>query len=215
MRKFRRVPPLFLRNREPFLGRTKTKSVGYALTGLKDHSEHEQLLALKNCGCSQIFQEAISVRTLQIQRPQFQAALKALGCGDELVVLNVFCLAGSVEEILGLIKNLYEKGISLRTIDGAVNTRLLQDEGLALIGILSSLLEAERSLIQERKYERFQERNKDGVNIGGRPKTNPIKENLVLRLRREGCSYRSIRAQTGLALSTIRRIIMENEALAA
>ena len=37
------------------------------------------------------------------------------------------------------------------------------------------------------------------------------KEALVLRLRNEGQSYRSIREQTGLALSTIRRIILEGE----
>ena len=46
-----------------------------------------------------------------------------------------------------------------------------------------------------------------------RPKTNQAKERLVLRLRDEGCSYRSIREQTGLALSTIRRIIAEQEAV--
>ena len=37
------------------------------------------------------------------------------------------------------------------------------------------------------------------------------KEALVLRLKEEGCSYRSIRKQTGLALSTIRRIIVEQD----
>ena len=42
-------------------------------------------------------------------------------------------------------------------------------------------------------------------------KTNEAKEGLVTRLRNEGCSYRSIRSQTGLALSTIRRIILDSE----
>ncbi len=55
-------------------------------------------------------------------------------------------------------------------------------------------------------------RRSAGGNLGGRPKTNEAKERLVLRLRDEGCSYRSIREQTGLALSTIRRIIAEQEA---
>ena len=32
-----------------------------------------------------------------------------------------------------------------------------------------------------------------------------------MRLRNEGCSYRSIRTQTGIALSTIRRIILDGE----
>ena len=42
---------------------------------------------------------------------------------------------------------------------------------------------------------------------------NIEKEVLVLRLRDEGCAYRLIRQQTGLALSTIRRIIVEQDVL--
>ena len=38
-----------------------------------------------------------------------------------------------------------------------------------------------------------------------------LKESLVIRLRNEGYSYRSIRSQTGIALSTIRRVILEGE----
>ena len=51
--------------------------------------------------------------------------------------------------------------------------------------------------------------------MGGRPKTNTEQEALVVRLREEGCSYRSIRKQTGLALSTIRRIIVEQKTIEA
>ena len=69
----------------------------------------------------------------------------------------------------------------------------------------------DRSLIQERTLESIQHRRETGGNLGVRPKTNQAKERLVLRLREEGCSYRSIREQAGLALSTIRRIIAEAE----
>ena len=80
------------------------------------------------------------------------------------------------------------------------------------IALLSGLAEVERSLIQERTLESIQLRRSTGGNLGGRPKTKEAKECLVLRLRDEGCSYLSIREQTGLALSTIRRIIAEQEA---
>ena len=62
--------------------------------------------------------------------------------------------------------------------------------------------------------ESIEHRKATGGSIGGRPKTNQAKERLVLHLRDEGCSYRSIREQTGLALSTIRRIIAEQELMA-
>ena len=41
--------------------------------------------------------------------------------------------------------------------------------------------------------------------------TSNKKESLLLRLRKEGESYRSIKEQTGLALATITRIIKEQE----
>ena len=73
------------------------------------------------------------------------------------------------------------------------------------------MAELERSLIQERTLESIQHLREIGGNLGGLPKTNQAMERLVLRLREEGCSYRSIREQTGLALSTIRPIIAEAE----
>ena len=40
-----------------------------------------------------------------------------------------------------------------------------------------------------------------------------LKQSLVLRLRSEGESYRSIKEQTGLSLATITRIVKEQEAV--
>ena len=82
------------------------------------------------------------------------------------------------------------------------------------IGLLTGLNEVEREMTRDRVMESIEHRKATGGSIGGRPKTNQAKERLVLRLREEGCSYRSIREQTGLALSTIRRIIAEQEAVA-
>ena len=82
------------------------------------------------------------------------------------------------------------------------------------ISLLTGLNEVEREMTRDRVMESIEYRKATGGSIGGRPKTNQAKERLVLRLRDEGCSYRSIREQTGLALSTIRRIIAEQEAVA-
>ena len=50
-------------------------------------------------------------------------------------------------------------------------------------------------------------RRANNGDLGGRPKTSNKKEKLVLRLRDEGETYRKIRDQTGLGLTTIKRII--------
>ena len=161
-----------------------------------------------------VFQETISTRVKEKERPQLMAALAALDEGDELVVSKMDRLGRTQVEVVNRIHDLQEKGIHIRTLDGLINTRGLGKFAPVLIGLLSGLAEVERSLTRERTIESIQHRREKGQSLGGRPKTSNAKEGLVLRLRKEGCSYRSIREQTGLALSTIRRIIVEQDAVA-
>ena len=117
----------------------------------------------------------------------------------------------SVIKDIDTLCNLQGKGIHVRTTDGAINTRILGKFAPIFIGLLSGLVGIDRQMAIKRTKESINHRRKTGGNLGGRPKTNNEKEGLVLRLRNEGCSYRSIRKQTGLALSTIRRIIVEQD----
>ena len=73
-----------------------------------------------------------------------------------------------------------------------IKTRVLGKFAPLLIGLLSGLGEVERQMVIERTQESINHRKETGGNLGGRPKTNDDKEGLVLRLRSEGCSYRSI-----------------------
>lgn len=92
-----------------------------------------------------------------------------------------------------------------------INTEFLGKFASSVIGLLSGIGEIDRQMAIERTSESIYYRRQTGGNLGGRSKTNNEKEVLVLHLREEGFSYRSIRKQTGLALSTIRRIIVEKD----
>lgn len=185
------------------------RSVGYARVSTSHQSVDAQVSLLKAEGCSVVFHEVVSTRVKEDDRPQLQSALNALVDGDELVVAKLDRLGRDQRSVINRLHDLQERGIHIRTLDGLVNTRGLGKFAPILIGLLSGLAEVERSLIQERTLESIQHRRETGGNLGGRPKTNQAKEKLVLRLRDEGCSYRSIREQTGLGLSTIRRIILD------
>ena len=132
--------------------------------------------------------------------------------GDELVITALSRLGRTQREVINRLHDLQERGIHVRTLDGLVNTKAMGKMAPVLIGLLTGLNEVEREMTRDRVMESIEYRKMTGGSIGGRPKTNQAKERLVLRLRDEGCSYRSIREQTGLALSTIRRIIAEQEA---
>ena len=132
--------------------------------------------------------------------------------GDELVITALSRLGRTQREVINRLHELQERGIHVLTLDGLVNTKAMGKMAPVLISLLTGLNEVEREVTRDRVMESIEHRKATGRSIGGRPKTNQAKERLVLRLRDEGCSYRSIREQTGLALSTIRRFIAEQEA---
>ena len=158
-----------------------------------------------------MFAEKVSSRAPLEKRHQLRACLEMLREGDELVFSKLERLGRSQVEVVNRLADLQEKGIHIRTLDGLINTRGLGKLAPLVIGLLMGLSEVERSLIQERTRESVEHRRKTGGNLGGRPRTSDKKERLVLRLRSEGESYRSIRDQTGISVSTIQRILHNQE----
>ena len=191
------------------------KIIGYSRVSGSTQTTDTQVAALKEAGCEVVFEETVSSRKAERDRPQLQAALTALRSGDELVITKLDRLGRSQVEVVNRLHELQAQGINVRTLDGLVNTAGLGQFAPILIGLLSGLAEVERSLIQERTRESVEFRRKTGGNLGGRPKTAPKKEKLVLRLREEGESLRGIREQTGLAVATIRKILERNKEVAA
>ena len=189
------------------------KQIGYARasSASSKFGLETQVAALREAGCDQIFQETISTRVKDIDRPQLQLALGALKEGDEIVFVKLDRGFRTQKETINVLHDLQEQDKHVRTLDGLINTKGLGKFAPILIGLLSGLNQVERSMIAERQAESIQYRKEIGASLGGRPKTNTAKEGLVVRLRNEGCSYRNIRAQTGLALATIRRIIVDQE----
>ena len=86
-----------------------------------------------------VFQETISTRTAEKDRPQLQAALNALVDGDELVVAKLDRLGRDQRSVINRLHELQERGIHIRTLDHLVNTRALGKFAPVLIGLLTGL----------------------------------------------------------------------------
>ena len=185
------------------------KIIGYSRKSTLKQSNEADVVALKEAGCHEVYEEKVSSRKSEKDRPQLQAALATLRKGDELVITKLDRLGRSQVEVVNRLHELQAQEINVRTLDGLVNTKALGKFAPVLIGLLSGLAEVERSLIQERTRESVEYRRATGGNLGGRPKTTNKKEKLVLRLREEGERLRGIREQTGLAVATVRRILAD------
>ncbi len=186
------------------------QSIGYARCSTTHQDTKGQVAELHAAGCSEVFAEKVSSRAPLEKRSQLRKCLECLQKGDELVVSKLDRLGRSQVEVINRLNDLQLQGIYVRTLDGLINTRGLGKLAPLVIGLLTGLAEVERSLIQERTKESVEHRRRTGGNLGGRPKTSDKKERLVIRLRDEGESYRSIRDQTGLSLATVQRILKDH-----
>ena len=188
----------------------KKKSIGYARAIDNEiFYLEEQIKLLKDEGCNLIFSELLSLDA-EI-KPEFQKALKALTKGDELVVTKLDRAFANRNECVRVINKLLNQDVQLRTLSGFFTNKYSPNTSSLVFKILCELNNLDNDCLKERKKENVLKRRLNGNNLGGRPKISPLKESLVIRLRDEGYSYRSIRAQTGIALSTIRRVILDGE----
>ncbi len=187
-----------------------SKSIGYARAiNSESYYLEEQIKILKNEGCSLIFSEILSLD--QEIKPEFKKALNSLSKGDELVLTKLDRAFSNKSECIRLINKLFNNDVRLRTLSGFFSVNNSSDISASVFKILFELENLDTESLSERKKELSIKRSLTGNNLGGRPKISPLKESLVIRLREEGYSYRSIRTQTGIALSTIRRIILDGE----
>jgi len=187
-----------------------SKAIGYArATHNEFENLEEQIKNLKEEGCSLVFSEFIS---LDVEvKPQLNKALNCLAKGDQLIITQLDRAFKNKKECLMTINKLINKDIKFRTLTGFFAANESSKENSSIFKILYELDNLEDKSLGERKREQLLRRKLSGNNLGGRPKISPLKESLVIRLRHEGYSYRSIRSQTGIALSTIRRVILEGE----
>jgi len=186
------------------------KIIGYA-RAIDNEIDYlnKQINDLKMSGCNLIFSEIISVTAEK--KPELQNAFNALSRGDILLIDKLDRAFYSKMDCLAGLNILLKKGIEIKILSRNFSSFERNEPFNLIFKVLLELENLEKDISDERKRELIKNRKNLGLNLGGRPKISEIKEKLVLRLRSEGYSYRTIRSQTGVALSTIRRIILDSE----
>ena len=170
---------------------------------------NKQIYDLNKCGCNSIFSEIINDSAEK--KPELENAFNALSPGDILTIDKLDRAFNSKSDCIRGLNTLLNKGIDLKILSSNFTTSERHEPFNLMLKILLELENLEKDILNEKKSQIIKNRKMIGLNLGGRPKISKIKETLVLRLRSEGYSYRTIRSQTGVALSTIRRIILDSE----
>ncbi len=155
--------------------------IGYARVSTDDQNLNLQRDALKQAGCSRIYEDRLS--GTKVGRPGLTKALEVARSGDVLVVWRLDRLGRSLKDLIQMVETLAERGIELHSLTEALATT--STSGKLIFHLFGALAEFERNLIQERTQAGLTAARARGRK-GGRPKAlDPSKRKLALKLYNE------------------------------
>ena len=155
--------------------------IGYARVSTDDQNLNLQRDALKQAGCSRIYEDRLS--GTKVGRPGLTKALEVARSGDVLVVWRLDRLGRSLKDLIQMVETLAERGIELHSLTEALATT--STSGKLIFHLFGALAEFERNLIQERTQAGLTAARARGRK-GGRTKAlDPSKRKLALKLYNE------------------------------
>ncbi|MCJ1782639.1 recombinase family protein [Mammaliicoccus sciuri] len=183
--------------------------IGYARvsTGLQNLNLQED--RLNAYGCEKIFSDYISGS--KSKRPGLDKAVEFARSGDTIVVWRLDRLGRNMEDLITLVNELNERGVSFHSLEENITMDKSSSTGQLLFHLFAAFAEFERNLILERSSAgRIAARARG--RYGGRPeKLNQRDLNLLKTLYDNGTPIKTIAEQWNVSRTTIYRYLNKLE----
>ncbi|HDG9423004.1 recombinase family protein [Staphylococcus aureus] len=183
--------------------------IGYARvsTGLQNLNLQED--RLNAYGCEKIFSDHISGS--KSKRPGLDKAIEFARSGDTIVVWRLDRLGRNMEDLITLVNELNERGVSFHSLEENITMDKSSSAGQLLFHLFAAFAEFERNLILERSSAgRIAARARG--RYGGRPeKLNQKDLNLLKTLYDNGTPIKTIAEQWQVSRTTIYRYLNKLE----
>ena len=177
--------------------------------------QERQVLALENAGCEKIYVDTINGASQYGNIEELSKCLEQLQQDDLLVLEDLTRLGRSMLTILVELNNLIERGVFIKTLDGRLDTSLMNDEIVRLIvGVMGYAAECELRNIKHRTSEGRAVAKTRGVKFGAKRKFDKYQVAEILEKRKQGQGYGTIAKSLGMNRSTVQKIV-EREGVAA
>lgn len=174
--------------------------IGYARVSTSDQNLDRQIDLLREQGCERIYQERITGTTKE--RPELNRMFEALREGDTVIICELTRLSRSVKDLFSLVEQIKNIGVNIKSLkEPWMDTTTPQ--GMLLFSVFAGVSQFERDLIKERTNEGLKSARARGRR-GGRPKADPKKMELALKLYdSKACSVSDILKSTGISKATL------------
>jgi DNA invertase Pin-like site-specific DNA recombinase len=138
--------------------------VGYARVSTRDQNLDRQVDALEAEGCVRVFADMKSGKSSD--RPELDRVLDFMRPGDTLVVASLDRLSRSLQDLIGLVAELRQRGVGFRSLHEQLDTTT--PGGRLVFHVFAALAEFIRELIVEGTREGLAAARARG-RVGGRP----------------------------------------------
>ncbi|RIL71467.1 recombinase family protein [Staphylococcus cohnii] len=183
--------------------------IGYARvsTGLQNLNLQED--RLNQYGCEKIFSDHISGS--KSKRSGLDKAIEFARSGDTIVVWRLDRLGRNMEDLITLVNELNERGVSFHSLEENITMDKSSSTGQLLFHLFAAFAEFERNLILERSSAgRIAARARG--RYGGRPEKLSQKDlNLLKTLYDNGTPIKTIAEQWQVSRTTIYRYLNKLE----
>ena len=182
-------------------------------TDLQD--QERQVLALDQAGCEKIYGDKITGTSNYGDREELSKCLEQLQRDDLIVLEDMTRFGWTMLTMLVEVNNLIERGVFIKTLDGRLDTSLMNDEIVRLIvGVMGYAAECELRNINHRTSEGREVAKTRGVKFGAKRKFYKYQVAEILQKRKQGQGYGTIAKSLGMNRSTVQKIV-EREGVAA
>ena len=188
---------------------------GYWRCSTDKQDEERQVLALKKSYCEIIRGDKITGTSNYGDREELSKLLEEIQEGDLLVLEDLTRLGRTMVTMLVEVNQLIERGVYIKTLDGRLDTSLMNEEIVRLIvGVMGYASECELRNIKHRTAEGRAVAKSRGVKFGKKRKFDKFQIQEIMDKRNKGMGYGSIAKALGMKKSTVQTII-QREAVAA
>ena len=174
---------------------------GYARVSTTDQDLSIQEDALRAAGCETIRAEKVSGAS-RAGRQELDNMLLFLRDGDTLMVTRIDRLARSVYDLQGIVRELTDKGVTLRATEQPIDTGTAA--GKCFLDMLGVFAEFETNLRRERQMEGIAKAKARGVYKGRKPTIDAVE---VQRLKSGGMGATAIATQLGIGRASVYRVL--------
>ena len=188
--------------------RVMNKIYGYWRCSTDAQDQERQIRSLQDAGCEVIVGDKITGTSDYGDRVELSKLLDEIQEGSLLILDELNRLGRTMVTMLVEVTKLLEKGVKIRTLDGRLDTSVMNAEIVKLIvSVMGYAAEMELKNIKRRTAEGRAVAKSRGVKFGAKRKYDQYQIQEIMQKRSEGIGFGTIARAMGMSRSTVQTIV--------